>query len=484
MTTTPAPGTEITEPVFVAGLDALVPRTPGQPTAATEPPANDRRINRLRATSQEKRANREHDLELAARRKELARQDRAARRQQRRADRVAARAERKARRADQLAQHAELIARTRTLAASAGRRLLVVGPILAPMAVAWSSQTSYAMTAFGWPLVFALGFAAAWELSTTFTAWMYHQARKSGDRGPEYRILTWIFALGAAAMNYAHHAGPAGAPTQASIAFSAMSITGMVLWEAYARLVHRQWLRDQGLVPRARPRLGLVRWIRYPVHAFTAWSLAIRSADHDTADKAWTAADRVLADRRAIRSARTADRRTARSIAKADRTAARTGLAVHRLVVPRVRTADHGPAAIPTVHLTVDRPDRTGPAGSDRTALPDRAPADRTAKAIEPAPGPAAAPADRTDRTAGPDRTATPTRPTTTPDRTDTGADRTEELVLTDLETEAITRLRTADRSISKRSIQDMVRNELNGSIASDRAVQIARHYRTLRSAA
>jgi hypothetical protein len=304
VTRTPAPGNELAAPVFVAGIDALAPRTPGKATPQTVPP-NDRRINRMQATAAEKRTDRDHNLGLKARRKELARTEKAARTEQRRSDRDAGRAARKARRAERITQHSEHFARLQTFTISAGRRLMVIGPILAPMAVAWSSQTSYAMTAFGWPLIFALGFAAAWELSTTFTGWMYHQARKSGDRGIEYRLLTWIFALGAAAMNYAHHAGPHGAPTQASIAFSAMSITGMVLWESYARLVHRKWLREQGLVPRARPRLGLVRWLRYPVHAFTAWSLAILCSDLDTADKAWTAAaDNITETKRQRETAR------------------------------------------------------------------------------------------------------------------------------------------------------------------------------------
>ncbi|MCA1223500.1 DUF2637 domain-containing protein, partial [Streptomyces sp. 8L] len=480
------------------------------PETPQTPEPEDRRTRRMRANRSEKRTDRHHQVELRARERKLKQQEEFDRKEQRRADKAAARADRKTRRAERLAAHADKTARLRLLAAAVGRRFMVAGPILAPMAVAWSSQTSYAETAFGWPLVFAIGFAAAWELSTTFAGWMYHQARKNGDRGIEYRLLTWVFALGAAAMNYAHHCGPHGAPTQAAIAFSAMSVTGMVLWESYARLVHRQYLRDHGLVPKARPRLGTVRWVRYPVHAWTAWSLTIRSADHDTADKAWTAADRYLTDR--------ADRRTAdRRVRKADRDAVRSGLAVHRLVIPRIRTADHGPSSIPEVCITLDR---TGPA--DRTALADREQyavhgPDRTAPAIEAAPadraqrtvptvhedrtGPAtdrtpngpdraARDADRTagpvqrtatDHTTGPDRTAITDGPTSGPDH----VDRTDDgFALTDLEQRAINHLRSTDRSISKRSISEVVRKELGGSIASDRAVEIARHFRTLRSAA
>jgi hypothetical protein len=476
VTTAPASSTEPTTSTFVDGLDSPLPEQPEPNT-----PHTDRRINRMHATRAENRADREHALQLTQQRRQIEREDKKARREQTRNDRVAAREERKARRAERRAGNADRNARLTRHAAAAARRFMVIGPITAPMAVAWSSQTSYAMDAFGWPLVFALGFAAAWELSTTFTGWMYHQARKSGDRGAEYRILTWVFALGAAAMNYAHHAGPHGEPTQASVAFSAMSVTGMVLWESYARLVHRQYLRDEGLIPRARPRLGVVRWVRYPVHSWTAWSVAILNADHRTAEEAWTAADRILTDRR-----------TARSINRADRTALRSGLTVQRLVIPRVRTADHGPASIP-VHITVDRPDRTAAptpqptVQNQRTALPTAGP-DRTAKALD------RGPADRTptDNT-GLDRpvrtTSTPVRTTDRADRPaadqrTTGPDRTDtDLVLTDLERTAIDTLQSTDRSISKRSIADVVRTELNGSIGSDRAAEIARHYRQLHAA-
>lgn len=93
------------------------------------------------------------------------------------------------------------------------------------MTVPWWSQTDYSKEAFGWWTVFA-----AWELTTAVTGWMYHQARQQGDAGTIYRIMTWVFASGAAAINYAHHCGPGGRPTQASVAFATLSVVGMVLW--------------------------------------------------------------------------------------------------------------------------------------------------------------------------------------------------------------------------------------------------------------
>lgn len=86
-------------------------------------------------------------------------------------------------------------------------RLMVIGPITAPMAVAWTGQAGFAEDILGWVVPFTILFAAAWELSTAFVGWMYHQARQGGDAGTLYRVSTWIFALGAAVMNFWHASG-------------------------------------------------------------------------------------------------------------------------------------------------------------------------------------------------------------------------------------------------------------------------------------
>ncbi|RZD70690.1 hypothetical protein [Streptomyces albidoflavus] len=403
-------------------------------------------------------------------------------------------------------------------------RLMVIGPITAPMAVAWTGQAGFAEDILGWVVPFTILFAAAWELSTAFVGWMYHQARQSGDAGTLYRVSTWIFALGAAVMNFWHASGEpvAGSrvwDTQAEIwteqitywhftpkavAFAAMSIVGMVLWELYASLIHRRKLREDGKVAKARPSIGAVRWVRYPVHSFMAWSLAITDPRLTTLDRAWTAAGAQLADRKAVR----------------------TGRALHRVVVPRVGADDHGPAAIPTV-LTLTRMDRTGPLESPaavrpvqhgghpvRSGLADRnavhgpvrtaGAADRTggpALALEAGPagpqgadlltgpgpdrGSQAVPAAQkaagrrgvTVRTAdavpGPqdaDRTGPASQKT--PSSASGGPGRTV-ITLTDQERAALDRLRTDGEPLNRANIAKAVRTE-GGSIATDRAGQIA----------
>ena len=87
------------------------------------------------------------------------------------------------RRADKRAALSERTARVRQIAQTIGRRGLIVGPIVAPMAVAWIGQIGFALGILGWQLAGAVVFAASWELTTAFCGWMYHQARQDGDAG-------------------------------------------------------------------------------------------------------------------------------------------------------------------------------------------------------------------------------------------------------------------------------------------------------------
>ncbi|MFF0198799.1 hypothetical protein ACFYT5_38435 [Streptomyces anulatus] len=203
-------------------------------------------------------------------------------------------------------------------------RLLAILPITAPMAVAWTGQAGFAKDILGWVGPWTILFAAGFELSTAFVGWMYHQSRKDGDAGTLYRIATWIFAMGAAAMNFWHASGKPQPGTRVwdeaarrwveevtywhftpkAVAFATMSIVGMALWELYATLLHRRTLRKDGKVAQARPTIGLVRWFRYPRHSFTAWSLAITDASLSTLNRAWFAAERELAHRKNLDSAR------------------------------------------------------------------------------------------------------------------------------------------------------------------------------------
>ncbi|MCZ0984015.1 hypothetical protein O1L60_45455 [Streptomyces diastatochromogenes] len=281
-------------------------------------------------------------------------------------------------------------------------RFLIIVPILAPMVVAWTGQSGFAMRVLGWSFAGSLIYAAAYEMTTAYCAWLYDQARRDGDKGWEYRIATWAFGTGAAIQQWWHYSHD-WAATPKAVTFSAMSMVGVVLWELFARLIHRRKLRADRNLPPALPSLGTARWLRYPVRSWTARSLMIDNPDRwGNATRAWTEAGRILADREARR----------------------TGKAYASLYLVSVRRSgpDHGPSTIPAVQALLDRTvldrlDLTDRTATDRTALPaggpdrskeldrgpDRGPADRTAL---PPGGPDRASADRTpaDRTDGPDR--------------------------------------------------------------------------------
>lgn len=148
---------------------------------------------------------------------------------------------------------------------------MVVGPITAPMVISWTGQSGFAQRVLDWNFVASLIYAAAYELTTIFCAWMYHEARKDGDKGWEYRAATWAFAIGAGVQQWWHYSADWNA-TPRSVTYSTMTAIGVVVWELYARLIHRRKMRADGKITNSRPRIGLARWFRYTRISWTAWS--------------------------------------------------------------------------------------------------------------------------------------------------------------------------------------------------------------------
>ncbi|QNJ57696.1 membrane protein [Streptomyces phage Keanu] len=168
-------------------------------------------------------------------------------------------------------------------AASFGRTAMIVGPITAPMSIAWTGQIGFAQGILKWPFAGGVMYAAAYELSIIFCAWMYHEARKDGDSGAYYRALTWMFAIANGVQQWWHWADDWKA-TPRSVTYSIMTAVGILIWEAYAKLIHRRKLRADGRISNPRPRINLVRWLRYPRISFTAWSGSIRHSFDDFND--------------------------------------------------------------------------------------------------------------------------------------------------------------------------------------------------------
>lgn len=283
----------------------------------------DRKATRIQVSAEEARktaaARIQHDHKKSELAIERERQKLALQRERRIAKQQTRREKRSTRR------HArdQFVARVNSLAPTVGRRAMIAGPILAPMTVAWIGQISFAMETLGWLFVGAVVFAAAWEMTTAFTGWMYHQARKDGDRGTLFRAATWIFAASAGAMNY-WHACPVIterlnaqdvrhyinlSPTPKAVSYGAMSLVGIALWELYSSLIHRKHLRAAGIVSSARPRFGILRWARFPRITWHAWSLAVRYGIK-TVDRAWSAAVIEIDQKNRAKDHRTAVRVT------------------------------------------------------------------------------------------------------------------------------------------------------------------------------
>lgn len=323
------------------------------------------------------------------------------------------------------------------------------GVYLLAMGTAVSGQVSTARDTLHWPWwggVGMAGFVEGFALSMALTA---RDHRLDGERAFVPRLMTWLAAAFASAVNvYAHRQVPLSAAL-----LGAASLVGITVWEIRSGGPLRRALRARNLMPRTRPKLGAAYVARFPVRAFDAWSAVI--------------ADPAIGTRAEMLAAGAA-RRSRRGPVRWGRWA----------VWGWWRT----------------EPDRTGGPDTDRQAGPDRTPAE---------PAPRTGPADqttrpdqttRTDQTDRPDRTGPdhPAGPPPHPDRTgpdhNDDTDQPDPVVLDDLPP-AVVRLVTVlrptaeelwlqggERAISKRALLDAIDRLNTERPASDRIGKSSDH--------
>ena len=336
--------------------------------------------------------------------------------------------------------------RNKEVAADALRVMMVIGPITAPMAIAWTGQSGFATGVLGWSFIASLLYAAAYELTTVFSAWMYHEAKKDGDKGWEYRAATWLFASGSGLQQWWHYSDNWHA-TPRSVTYSSMTAVGVMVWELYARLLHRRKLRKDGKLPGARPRIGLARWVRYPHVSWVAWSLSVRYS-FDSFNDMWTKAELEIERKKADQD-RQADLRRKLKAANARISELTDSKAGPRLPAqptssdPKPPARDLGPAT---------RLERMDPPGPERTS-PDLG-------QLNPGPAP-----DRKAIEAGP----LPLNPGPLPPNP--GPENGDEFAPTDLERKAIDELNRRNERINRGSAAKMVR-ELVANLGPDVAGQ------------
>lgn len=436
---------------------------------ATENQPPIRRVATIEAKAEQARLTDAARIEQDARRAELDLQHKQAEFELQQKRSLAHEEEKEKRRTARGEKRAKRLKKLDDLAPVIGRRTMITGPIVAPMTVAWIGQIGFALDTLHWNILGALVFAAAWELSTAFNGWMYHQARDDGDAGTIFRVATWLFAGGAGLMNY-WHALPKGGdltdPTPKAASFGVMSLSGIALWELYTLLIHRKKLRKDGKLPEPRPRFGAARWTQFPRTTWIARSLSIRDG-HITVDAAWTAARAQLNRHARVRSAK-----------KVARAGARAGRAPINLTVirgPRTRvsvapltTWTQPPVVwVPTVGPRVTPNTKTHPAVA-AGSTPESTREATLGSTPESTPEPMVRRAVRTTPETTSESTPEPTRETTaepmggtTPETTPEPTDES-----TSESTPRTTRRTTRGRGKGRRRTRDELRVELEQKVA------------------
>jgi hypothetical protein len=127
------------------------------------------------------------------------------------------------------------------------------------------------------------------EGATWSVAWLTIRATATGRPAGVLHAATWVLALLAAAANGWHGATAGGVAVGVSYALA--SLMGPVMWEL---LLSTARARAHGQTA-AQTRAALLRWVRWPVTAWTAATLA--AARNCPAEEAWRAAWR---DRRGV----------------------------------------------------------------------------------------------------------------------------------------------------------------------------------------
>ncbi|WP_460495886.1 DUF2637 domain-containing protein, partial [Glycomyces tarimensis] len=341
------------------------------------------KVSRLAASTEAKIATRdaeverkirakEAETELALKRAEAALAERqakaaakdaeAARKSQRRTQRRQARAERRA----------EATAAALGYVRGNAPAVYSAGIYAMALYVAVSGQVSVAVER-GWPIAIGIGMAAFLEGTALSMALTAHQQRLKGERALTPRVMTWVAASFAAAINFGAHADDL---VMAAV-LGASSLAAIVVWEVRSGAKHRDALRKLGLIPEPPERFGWRRWLRYPRSTFAAWSLDVRSR---VGTGAAALLARVEADRQARTEALAAERREAEAARTAGREAKAAEKAARRDAAKLARS--EAKAAKQTVKTeSADRSDAEVPAKPRRKARTGTGKAKRTGRA-------------------------------------------------------------------------------------------------------
>lgn len=135
--------------------------------------------------------------------------------------------------------------------------------LITSLSISWWSMFTMAMNEFGMPAILAAAVSVAFDGAAVFVAILASEYSKSNDSGMIPRIVTVLFVLLSAYLNWAH-AALLVLPFVGKVFLAAPSVVSGILFELYLRFVHRTEMRANGLVPKRMPVFGKISWLIFP----------------------------------------------------------------------------------------------------------------------------------------------------------------------------------------------------------------------------
>lgn len=169
-------------------------------------------------------------------------------------------------------------------------RVVPVLPLLIVTGFAVYGQTLFGVDAYSpvtWPLEqrigVAVGVAIGIESVGNYVQWHAHDAllMRATSTAARLRRASYLIAMGIAAINYSHFAGPHWSPTPAAIVFAAFSASSPWLWGLHTRRAQRVQLTREGQIDASGATFSAERWRAFP---FRTWSARRWSIDHSITD--------------------------------------------------------------------------------------------------------------------------------------------------------------------------------------------------------
>jgi hypothetical protein len=161
----------------------------------------------------------------------------------------------------------------RALAGLSAVALAIV--VVAPAAASWHGLVATGRDLFhltgGWEYLVPLTLDGA----ALYSGALAIRAILAGDSAFGARLLTALYAVGAASFNAFHARTAAGGNLPSAMFFAAASLSAVVLWDVTLRALRRDQLRDLGAIEAPLPRFRLLRWVVDLPMTARAWRVAV-----------------------------------------------------------------------------------------------------------------------------------------------------------------------------------------------------------------